>query len=283
MPDETPAGPPPEAPAPTPDPRPDPAAPGRPWNWLGELRIALVFLTVLPVRLREADLRFGLSHGVRAFPLAGLAAGAIAAAAFVVADLCGLAPTISALLAIAAGALATGGLHEDGLADTADGMAGARSRERRLEIMRDSRIGAHGALALLLATGLRAAAIAAPGGARATACAIVAAAIASRTAIAPVMYLLPPARPDGLSHAAGRPDRGRAADAVAIGVLLCALALAPVADPVRIILAMAGAAAGASLPALLARRRLGGQTGDVLGAVQQCAEIGFLLVFIADP
>jgi adenosylcobinamide-GDP ribazoletransferase len=138
-------------------------------------------------------------------------------------------------------------------------MAGARSRERRLEIMRDSRIGAHGALALLLATGLRAA------------------------AIAPVMYLLPPARPDGLSHAAGRPDRGRAADAVAIGVLLCALALAPVADPVRIILAMAGAAAGASLPALLARRRLGGQTGDVLGAVQQCAEIGFLLVFIADP
>ena len=281
MPDETPAGPPPGAPVPTPDRRPDPAAPGRPWNWLGELRIALVFLTVLPVRLREADLRFGLSHGVRAFPLAGLAAGAIAAAAFVVADLCGLAPTISALLAIAAGALATGGLHEDGLADTADGMAGARSRERRLEIMRDSRIGAHGALALLLATGLRAAAIAATGAALDTACALVAAAIASRTAIAPVMYLLPPARPDGLSHAAGRPDRGRAADAVAIGVLLCALA--PVADPVRIVLAMAGAAAGASLPALLARRRLGGQTGDVLGAVQQCAEIGFLLVFIADP
>ena len=283
MPDETPAGPPPGAPAPTPDTRPDPAAPGRPWNWLGELRLALVFLTVLPVRLREADLRFGLSHGVRAFPAAGLATGGIAAAAFVVADLCGLAPTISALLAIAAAALATGGLHEDGLADTADGMAGARSRERRLEIMRDSRIGAHGALALLLATGLRATAIAATGVALDTACALVAAAIASRTAIAPVMYLLPPARPDGLSHAAGRPDRGRTADAVAIGVLLCALALAPVADPVRILLAMAGAAAGASLPALLARRRLGGQTGDVLGAVQQCAEIGFLLVFIADP
>ena len=283
MPDETPAGPPPGAPAPTPDQRPDPAAPGRPWNWLGELRIALVFLTVLPVRLREADLRFGVSHGVRAFPAAGLAAGGIAAAAFVVADLCGLAPTISALLAVAAAALATGGLHEDGLADTADGMAGARSRERRLEIMRDSRIGAHGALALLLATSLRVAAIAATGVALDTAFALVAAAIASRTAIAPVMYLLPPARPDGLSHAAGRPDRGRTADAVAIGVLLCALALAPVADPVRILLAMAGAAAGASLPALLARRRLGGQTGDVLGAVQQCAEIGFLLVFIADP
>ena len=283
MAEETPAGPPPEAPAPAPGQQPSAAAPGRPWNWIGEARIALVFLTVLPVRLREADLPFGLSHGVRAFPVAGLVAGGAAAAAFVLADLAGLGSTISALLAIAAGALATGGLHEDGLADTADGMAGARSRERRLEIMRDSRIGAHGALALVLALGLRAGAIAAAGVALDTACALVAAAIASRTAIAPVMYLLPPARAEGLSHAAGRPDRGRTADSVAIGVLLCALALAPVADPVRIILAMAGAAAGAALPALLARRRLGGQTGDILGAVQQCAEIGFLLVFIADP
>jgi adenosylcobinamide-GDP ribazoletransferase len=97
------------------------------------------------------------------------------------------------------------------------------------------------------------------------------------------MYLLPPARPDGVSAAAGTPHRSRAADSVAIGILMTALALAPVLQPLTILLVIAGAAAGAALPALLARRRLGGQTGDVLGAVQQSAEICFLLVFIADP
>lgn len=259
-------------------------APGRPWNWLGEIRIALVFLTTLPIRLRPADLGFGVSHGVRAFPLAGLVCGGAAAGGFALADLCGLGPMLAALIALAAGAIASGGLHEDGLADSADGLIGAgRTRERRLAIMRDSAIGAHGALALILAIGLRAGALTYTGVVLDTVCALIAAAIASRSAIAPVMYLLPAARSDGLSVAAGRPDRGRTADSVALGVLLTALALAPVTQPLTILMALAGAAVGAALPALLARRRLGGQTGDVLGAVQQCAEIGFLLVFVADP
>jgi adenosylcobinamide-GDP ribazoletransferase len=257
---------------------------GRPWNWFGEVRLALCFLTILPIRLQPQDIGHGVSHAVRAFPIAGLAVGAAAAIVFTLAELGGLAPLISALLALAAAAVVTGGLHEDGLADTADGLSGAgRSRERRLEIMRDSAIGAHGALALILAVAIRAGAISYTGVTLDTVCALIAAAIASRTAIAPVMYLLPPARRDGLSHGAGIPDRSRTADAVAIGILLTALAMSPVSQPLTILLAMVGAAIGAALPALLARARLGGQTGDVLGAVQQCAEIGFLLVFIADP
>lgn len=273
-----PSEPPPSEPSPTETP-----APGRPWNWLGEIRIALVFLTVLPVRLRPADLVFGVSHGVRAFPIVGIAIGAGAAFAFTLADLAGLAPLISAFVALAASALLSGGLHEDGLADTVDGLSGGRTRERSLAIMRDSAIGAHGALALVLAIGVRASALSYTGVTLDTVCALIGAAIASRTAIVPVMYLLPPARPDGASATAGTPHRSRAADSVAIGTLLTALALAPVLQPLTILLVIVGAGLGAAVPALLAQRRLGGQTGDVLGAVQQCAEIGFLLVFIADP
>jgi adenosylcobinamide-GDP ribazoletransferase len=256
----------------------------RPWNWFGELRLAVVFLTILPIRLRPQDQGYGVSHAVRAFPVAALAVGATAAIAFTLADLSGLAPLIAALIALAAAAVMSGGLHEDGLADTADGLSGAgRTRERRLAIMRDSAIGAHGALALILAVAIRASAISYTGVTLDTVCALIGAAVASRTAIAPVMFLLPPARTDGLSFSAGIPNRSRTADAVAIGILLTALALAPVAQPMTILLVLVGTAAGAAIPALLARKRLGGQTGDVLGAVQQCAEIGFLLVFIADP
>ena len=279
MPDETPAQTQPSEPPPPVEIPP----PGRPWNWLGELRIALVFLTVLPIRLRPADLGFGVSHAVRAFPLAGLAVGGTAAATFVLADFAGLAPLIAAFVTLAAAAIVSGGLHEDGLADTVDGLSGGRTRERRLAIMRDSSIGAHGALALILSVGLRASAISYTGATLDTACALIGAAVASRTAIVPVMYLLPPARADGASAAAGTPHRSRAADSVAIGILLAALALAPVLQPLTILLVIAGAAAAAAIPAFWAQRRLGGQTGDVLGAVQQCAEIGFLLVFIADP
>lgn len=279
MPDETPA----QTQLSEPPPPAEIPQPGRPWNWLGELRIALVFLTVLPIRLRPADLGFGVSHAVRAFPLAGLVVGGAAAAAFVLADFAGLAPLIAAFVTLAVAAIVSGGLHEDGLADTVDGLSGGRTRERRLAIMRDSSIGAHGALALILSIGLRASAISYTGATLDTACALIGAAVASRTAIVPVMYLLSPARADGASAAAGTPHRSRAADSVAIGILIAALALAPVLQPLTILMVIAGAAAAAAIPAFWAQRRLGGQTGDVLGAVQQCAEIGFLLVFIADP
>lgn len=255
----------------------------RPWNWFGEVRLALVFLTILPIRLRPHDLGFGVSHAVRAFPIAGLPVGFAAALAYAGADLAGLAPMICALLAVAAAAIMSGGLHEDGLADTADGLGGGRTVERRLAIMRDSRIGTFGALALILVIGLRVNAIGNLGVTADAVSALIAAAVASRTAMAAVMFFLPPARSDGLSHAAGIPDRSRTADCVMIGVLLTALALSFVCEPIAILAAICGTIVGAALPALAARFRLGGQTGDVLGAVQQCAEIGFLLVFIANP
>ena len=277
MPDQTnPPEPPPS------DARPS-TAPGRPGNWLGELRIALVFLTVLPVRLRPEDADHGVSHAVRAFPIVGIPVGLAGAVAYALADVAGLSATICGLFAVAAMAAMAGGLHEDGLADAADGIFGGRDRAERLAIMRDSRIGSFGAMALFFALALRATAISYMGSAWDAGFAMAAAAIASRAAIPPVMFLLPPARGDGLARAAGEPDRHRVVDAVALGLVLSALAFAPIAEPLTNLAALAAAAVAAALLGLHARARLGGQTGDVLGAVQQAAEIAVLLAFIASP
>ena len=171
-------------------------------------------------------------------------------------------------LAVAVGILVTGGLHEDGLADLADGFGGGRDRARKLEIMRDSRIGSYGTLALILTVGLRWQAIASLPGQ--TACwAIIAVAIASRSGLPTVMLLLPPARDDGLGRSAAGGNATGAAFAVlcgAFGLFLC-LGLAP-----AIVVAITMAAAFLVI-GLLARQQIGGQTGDVLGAMQQLAEL----------
>jgi adenosylcobinamide-GDP ribazoletransferase len=271
---------PPRPPQPVP---PEIKAESRPWNWFAELRLALVFLTILPIRLKPQDADYGVSHAVRAFPVAGIVVGTAGALAYTAGDLAGLAPTICALLAVATTAVMSGALHEDGLSDMADGLGGGRTRAQRLAIMRDSRIGAFGALALILAVALRVSAISHAGTLLDVICVILGAAIASRAAIALVMFALPLARSDGLVRAAGAPDRHRVADAVALGLVLATLALAPVAEPLTILFVFAGTGIAMAIPAVLARTRLGGQTGDVLGAVQQSAEIGFLLVYVANP
>src|SRR5204862_794236 len=94
-----------------------------------------------------------------AFPLVGAGVGAIAALTFLVAELLGCGSAPAALLAVAAGLAVTGAFHEDGLADTADGFGGGKSREEKLAIMRDSRHGSFGVIALVLRGGLRAAAL----------------------------------------------------------------------------------------------------------------------------
>jgi adenosylcobinamide-GDP ribazoletransferase len=163
--------------------------------------------------------------------------------------------------------LATGGLHEDGLADLADGFGGGRTRERALEIMRDSRIGSFGAIALGLSLILRAGCLAAlaPGQAF---WGLIALGAASRASMPWVLHLMPPARDDGLGRSAASVRREIALSASALGFLACL----PLGVGVAILTLAAGAAAAAGLAAL-AQRRIGGQTGDVCGAVQQAAEI----------
>jgi adenosylcobinamide-GDP ribazoletransferase len=185
-------------------------------------------------------------------------------------------PWIAALLAVAAGVALTGGFHEDGLADTADGLGGGQTRARRLEIMKDSRLGSYGALTLGLTLALRVAALAmlvavSPWMAAA---ALVASHGLGRAAAVGAMALMPYGGDPGMAKE-GRPDRASIAGlAVAVLVALWPLALLPVAAGV------AGMAAGlvvGAVPAWQAQRLIGGRTGDVLGAVEQMFEVGFLL------
>ena len=239
---------------------------------LRDLRVAACFLTRLPVRWPPDAPADALARSMRLFPLAGAGIGLAAGLAWALALCLGAPALVAALLALAAQALLTGALHEDGLADVADGFGAGRDRERTLEIMRDSRIGSYGTLALVLSVGLRAAALAATLSPWAGIAALAAAGAVSRATAPALLAWLPPARPDGLGAGAGRPP----AEAVftALGLALCfALLLLGLWHGLA---ALALATLAAWALAGLARRRIGGQTGDVLGAAQQLAEAAVL-------
>ena len=244
-------------------------------GWTNALVGACAFLTRVPLRAAMSQAPLALS--ARAFPLVGLLVGAFAAIVFALADALGLPALSTAFLAVLASLLLTGALHEDGLADTADGLGGGRDREHALAIMRDSRSGAYGVLALVFSVGLRVAALAAMPTIGDGIRALVAAHAASRGFLPWLMQSLAAARTDGLGAGAGTPDAVGVLWAAGIGASIAIIALGIGAGTVALL-------AAASLVALLARvaqRRLGGYTGDVLGAAQQLAEIAILLTAAA--
>ncbi len=240
-----------------------------------EARLAFMLLTRVPMgRMAEAP---PLAACVWAYPVAGAVVGALAGLVFSLMAQAGLPPFAAGLIAIGAAVLLTGAMHEDGLADLADGFGGGRTKERKLEIMRDSRIGSYGVIALVLALGLRAELLAAlpPAGMAARLAALGA---LSRALPPVVMLALPPARADGLGRAAG--------GAVALGPVLAGVALAVglamllgISGVIKLFAVMALVAA---LVAGLAKRQIGGFTGDVLGAVQILSEIAGLCILTAN-
>lgn len=237
---------------------------------LAELRLAAMVLTRLPMGRLDPAPTLGAARW--AFPLVGACVGLIGWSGFAAALALGASPAMAACVCLGAMALATGGLHFDGLADMADGIGGGRTPEDRLHIMRDSRIGSYGTLALILSVGMRWQLIGALG--TAAPAALVAAAILSRGGLPVLMHALPPARLDGLGHDAGR---GVTATMALASVILAVILALIVAGALKAAAAMAGAALALMLVARLARRQIGGQTGDVLGAAQQAAEIAALI------
>jgi adenosylcobinamide-GDP ribazoletransferase len=238
--------------------------------------IATAILTRLPVgATRTAG--GGIAAAGWAFPLVGAGVGALSAVAYFVAQALGLSIAAAALLAVLAAVAVTGAFHEDGLADTVDGFGGGRTREAKLAIMRDSRHGTFGILALVLGIGLRAAALAAIGDPIHVGLALIAAHAVSRGALPPLMRLLPPARADGLGAAAGRPSLAVAVVAALLGAAIGVAVLGPGAGGIAVLLT----AAALALAAILARRQVGGYTGDVLGFFQQIGEIMMLLAAAA--
>jgi adenosylcobinamide-GDP ribazoletransferase len=222
-----------------------------------------------------------LAAALWAFPLVGGLLGLVAAGVLWAAESLGLPATLSAVLALAALALLSGALHEDGLADVADGFGGGGTQARKMEILRDSRIGSYGVIALILAYALRFSALAALPSLGSTLAAVIVAQALGRAVIPLAMVISTPARADGLGASAGTPSRRMALMTLVVGFActwgaltacgLAALSIAPVL----------AAIAAALVVSALARRQIGGYTGDVLGAVAVTAECAVLLVLVA--
>lgn len=243
-----------------------------------DLTMALGLLTRLPLPYPAYDPASTrpAAHAAWAYPLAGLVIAVIAALIGGIAKGLGLPPMAQAVIVLLALIVTTGAMHEDGLADCADGFWGGWTRERRLEIMKDSQIGSYGVIALVLSLLLRWAAITLMIEQGVLWPALIGAAVLSRVAMVAVMYQLPLARKGGLSGQTGRPSGTATMAAGALG-LVAALFLPGVSllwvlvTTVLILLGMAK----------LAKAKIGGQTGDVLGASQQMTEIGVWLCLIA--
>lgn len=250
-------------------------------EWWRETKVAAVFLTRLPLRLASADPTAAgpvpVGEAARGFPTVGAGIGAAAALVYAVAASIDLPPAVAAVLAIGTMVLVTGGLHEDGLADMADGFGGGRDRDHILTIMRDSRIGAYGVLALILVIGLRILCVAELHGASTAALALIAAAAGSRAVLPVALHYVRAARTDGLGHDAGRPSRRMLIDGTALGAALVLIGLGPFGGA----LAILASALATWWIANLAVQRIGGQTGDVLGAIQQTVETIILLATVA--
>ncbi|MGM0662102.1 MAG: adenosylcobinamide-GDP ribazoletransferase [Pseudomonadota bacterium] len=231
---------------------------------------AVSLLSRLPLRGTAHD------RGARAawaYPVAGMVVGVLAASGGALAQGLGLPAPLAALVALGLLVICTGALHEDGLADSADGLWGGWSRERRLEIMKDSHIGTYGVIALVLSLGARWAALwlLFTQGPATAAAAIVASAGLSRAVMPCVMAALRHARATGLSHSQGRPSPRTAALGLGIAGATTLLLTGGAG-----IWAVIWALIAASLVARIAQVKIGGQTGDILGATQQITEIAVL-------
>jgi adenosylcobinamide-GDP ribazoletransferase len=235
-----------------------------------DIKTGLAFCTRLPV-VSSGDARLG--QAAWTFPLIGALIGVIGALVYWLADALGLSSFISAALAVAATIFVTGALHEDGLADTADGFGATGTKQRKLEIMRDSRSGAYGVISLVLSILLRVGALASLAAPGLAAAALIAAHAGARGALPLFMRMVLPARNDGLSAEAGMPAANVATASCLLGLAALLLCLG-LGDALVAALLVAAAL---WVMSWLAKKQVGGQTGDVLGAVEQLSEILILL------
>lgn len=241
-----------------------------------QLRVCIGFFTRVPVRLRADLPADAVARSAWAYPVAGAAIGAVAALCAGVARHFGLSPALTAIAALGVTIVVTGALHEDGLADTADGLGGGRDAAAKLAIMRDSRIGSYGVLALLMSFACRAACLTqlAGRGDAAIAAALVAAHAGGRAVLPALMTALPLARTNGAAASVGRPSPGGAVSAMLLGAPAVLAMLGAGRGAVAILL---GALVTAAL-GRLAFRGIGGYTGDILGAAEQAVEMIVLVV-----
>ena len=254
-------------------------------NWQNDFRAldvelhdipgAFGLLTILPIPMDHARAADRAAASAWAFPLVGACIGLIAGLAGMVLSLLGIPSEMAAGVALGLMIFLTGGLHEDGLADCADGFGGGQTVARRLEIMKDSRLGSFGVLALIVVCVMRWAGIDGLLTAQGVGYFIAIGAI-SRLPLALAMWAMPLARTDGLAASVGMV--GPAAAAVGFGIALCLSVL--FAGWAGILMLFAACIAAVAV-CIIAWRRIEGYTGDVLGAVQQIAEVAALMIAVA--
>ena len=240
-----------------------------------QLALTVSFFTRISIPAKIADLidtDETLASSVIMFPIVGLMIAAGPALVWFIA-IPFLPPLVAAGLAVALGLLITGALHEDGLADCADGLGGSRDREKSLEIMRDSRIGAFGSLALMISVALRWTALASLGPITGL-LALFICHSGSRAAISIALQFSTYARSRGLGNSV---EEGMSKTGFGITIALAAIIAAALGGLWGII-ALAAGFATAALTLLWLHHRLGGYTGDGLGAMQQIAEITILIL-----
>lgn len=238
-----------------------------------DLAIALALLTRLPVRFHLSEAR-APSAAAWAYPLVGLVVGGIALGVGWLFQSLGTAAPITAFFVLLSMIITTGAMHEDGLADCADGFWGGWSVQRRLEIMKDSQTGTYGVIALGMSLLIRWYILSMLIDKGALVEGVLVAAVMSRAAMVAVMHRLPNARTSGLSAQTGRPTGF--ATLVALGMAVLAAVAAPSVSFVWLILLSTLATA---VVAAIAQAKIGGQTGDVLGSTQQLVEITVLIAF----
>ena len=237
-----------------------------------DLHLAAVFLMRIPLPELSPDGVRPLSQAAWSFPVIGLGVGAAGGVALMAGFNLGLHPLLCALMALAVQTFMTGALHEDGLADVADGFGGGQTSRDKLHIMRDSRIGSYGVLALVFSVALRGAALSGMAGAGIAALALIVSGALSRSTVVMVMAFMSPARADGLGSSAGKAALKAVVIAFVISIIVAHFIFEALVWPV-----LAVALIAATLVAWMARRQVGGFTGDVLGTVQQVSEIAILV------
>ncbi|MQY42703.1 adenosylcobinamide-GDP ribazoletransferase [Epibacterium sp. SM1969] len=244
-----------------------------------DILVSHILLTRLPIP-RLSDKCFARqNHAVWAFPLAGISVATLCVALAYIAAILGFSAPFLAGLVLITSIVLTGAMHEDGLADVADGFWGGFDRARRLEIMKDSHIGTYGVLALIMVSIMRWSALSSlfrDNGTSALWLLLPVAAL-SRAVLPAMMYKLPDARPSGLAQSVGRPGLAAVIAALFIALVTALLILGPfktlVLSIVSVLIVLA--------LAFLALRKIGGKTGDVLGTAQQLTELSCLLALVA--
>lgn len=237
------------------------------------LLAAVAFLTRAPLPKRLVFDGEVVARAAMFFPVVGALLGLVSVGArWTIEPL--LTPMSTAAIVVAVGAVATGALHLDGLADTADGFGGGRSRDDVLRIMRDHAVGAYGSVALVLVLGVKIVAIAALVEAKRADMYLILAPALARWASVPLGFALPYARPEGGTGAAA--SKIGLLEVIGASILVGALALALGRWRGA---ALWGAVAIASVvTAVITLRRIGGVTGDVLGAnTEMCEALAYTL------